>query len=220
VNDKRCAPLAHPMVLLVVGAIGLAACSTPAPAPAPPAPAPATAAPAQTSALTCGGQGTDPAAKIRYSSETTITAPLSTIWQLQTDVEDWTRWQSAVSTVDRLDDGPLRAGSRFRWTTPVPETTHNPATTLDITSTVHRVEDESCLQWSGPAVGKGLSIDEGTHVWTFAAVDGGVRVRTEETWTGAQVEADVAFSTAALGAGLETWLKELKVAAEGGTAGG
>ncbi|RBO94054.1 SRPBCC family protein [Nocardia puris] len=52
------------------------------------------------------------------------------------------------------------------------------------------------------------------HVWAFTVVDGGVLVRTEENWSGAQVEADVPTSTAFLGAGLETWLKDLKATAE------
>ncbi|MGO4422378.1 hypothetical protein AB4Z54_27660, partial [Streptomyces sp. MCAF7] len=66
----------------------------------------------------------------------------------------------------------------------------------------------------GPAIGEGLRIDEGVHLWTFTKVKGGVRVHTEETWTGAQVESDVPTATAALGAGLEVWLRDLKTTAE------
>ncbi|MEV4725978.1 hypothetical protein [Micromonospora humida] len=39
-------------------------------------------------------------------------------------------------------------------------------------------------------------------------------VRTEETWTSAQVEADVATSTTYLGYGLDAWLADLRAAAE------
>ncbi|WP_280256553.1 hypothetical protein [Nocardia abscessus] len=60
-----------------------------------------------------------------------------------------------------------------------------------------------------------MSIDGGIHVWTFTPVDGGVVVRTEENWHGAQVEADVPTSTHFLGAGLEAWLADLRTAAEG-----
>lgn len=137
-----------------------------------------------------------------------INAPLSTIWNLQTDTERWPSWQPPVLTAKRLDHGPLRKGSQFRWTTPTPDTT------LEITSTVHQVQRESCVLWSGPAIGEGLRIDEGVHVWTFKKVRGGVLVRTQETWTGAQVEADVPVATEALGAGLEEWLRNLKAAAE------
>ncbi|MBI0380706.1 hypothetical protein JBE27_31685, partial [Streptomyces albiflaviniger] len=87
-------------------------------------------------------------------------------------------------------------------------------TTLTITSTVHQLKRDSCIRWSGPAIGEGLRIDEGVHVWTFTKVRGGVRVHTEETWTGDQVEADVPTATEALGQGLEAWLSDLKTTAE------
>ncbi|MBM7773831.1 putative membrane protein [Actinokineospora baliensis] len=172
---------------------------------------PASAAPAP---LTCGGKGINPAAKVHYGAEIVINAPLSTVWDVQTRLEAWPTWQRTVSTMKRLDPGPLRPGSRFRWTTPAPPTPTTPATTLVITSTVHQVKPRQCLRWSGPAVGEGLRIDEGIHVWTFTPVAGGVRVRTEESWTGAQVEADPAMALRYLAPGLDLWLTDLKTAAE------
>ncbi|AXB41195.1 SRPBCC family protein [Amycolatopsis albispora] len=169
----------------------------------------------QEAALTCRGQGVDPAAKIRYRAERLINAPLSKIFRLQTDVESWPSWQEPVLSADRLDHGPLRSGSRFRWTTPAPATPTTPETTLVITSTVHQVQPGRCLRWSGPAIGDGLRIDNGVHVWNFRQVRGGVLVSTEETWTGAQVEADVPTATHFLGSGLELWLDDLKATAEG-----
>ncbi|MPY53112.1 SRPBCC family protein, partial [Streptomyces acidicola] len=166
---------------------------------------------------TCRGEGVDPDARIRYQSDIVIKAPLSTVWKLQTDVENWPSWQPPVLTMERLDHGPFRKSSRFRWTTPAPATPTTPATTLEITSTVRQLQRGHCILWSGPALGEGLRIDEGVHLWTFEKVKGGVRVHTEETWTGAQVEADVPTATAALGAGLEAWLRDLKVTAEART---
>ncbi|MGW4774414.1 SRPBCC family protein [Nocardia sp. NPDC004278] len=164
--------------------------------------------------LTCQGAGIDDAARIRYRTEALIKAPLSTIWELQSDVERWPSWQQPVTSMKRLDQGPLRAGSQFRWTTPVPASPTTPATTLTITSSVQQMQQSNCIRWSGPAIGDGLRIDNGIHVWNFTEVDGGVLVRTEENWTGAQVEADIPTSTAFLGAGLEAWLKDLKATAE------
>nr|WP_276514753.1 SRPBCC family protein [Nocardia transvalensis] len=160
------------------------------------------------------GDGTAPDAAVRYRTETVIDAPLSTVWQVQTDVQGWPSWQQPVTSMELLDEGPLRDGSRFRWTTPAPATPTTPASTMVITSTVHQVLDRSCIRWSGPALGEGVRIDNGIHVWNFDEVDGKVRVRTEETWTGAQAEADPALSTGLLGAGLEAWLADLKAAAE------
>ncbi|MEU5432100.1 SRPBCC family protein [Streptomyces sp. NPDC020719] len=165
-------------------------------------------------AVTCQGKGIDPKAKIHYRTETFVKAPLNTLWKLHTDVEGWPSWQASVTSMKRLDPGPLRAGSRFRWTTPAPATPTTPATTLVITSSVQQVRHNQCIRWSGPAVGDGLRIDEGIHVWNFIKVKGGVLVRTEESWTGKQIEADPATSLTYLAPGLDAWLADLKTAAE------
>ncbi|WP_214325751.1 SRPBCC family protein [Nonomuraea sediminis] len=181
--------------------------------------APAHAAAAQSTmygdaALTCRGEGIDPAAKLHHRTEILIKAPLSTIWKLHTDVEGWPSWQKPVTSMKRLDPGPLRKGSRFRWTTPAPATPATPATTLVITSTVQQIKHNRCIRWTGPAIGKGLRIDRGVHVWNFIKVKGGVLVRTEESWTGDQIEADPATSIKYLAPGLDAWLAALKTAAE------
>ncbi|WP_020667680.1 SRPBCC family protein [Amycolatopsis nigrescens] len=164
--------------------------------------------------LTCRGKGIDPTAKLHHQTETFIKAPLSTIWKLHTDVEAWPSWQTPVTSMKRLDPGPLRKGSQFRWTTPAPPTPTTPETTLVITSTVGQVKQNQCIRWTGPAIGEGLRIDEGVHVWNFTKVRGGVIVRTEESWTGDQIEADPATSIKYLAPGLDAWLAELKTAAE------
>lgn len=194
---------------LGAGLFAVSACqSTPSSAPAPSS---ATTAP---DSVTCEGKGIDTAAQLHHRTETRINAPLSTVWEVQTDVEGWPAWQKAVTGVKKLDQGELRAGSRFEWTTPAPATAVTPATTLTITSTVLDVKPGACVRWSGPAVGQGLGIDEGVHVWTFTEVDGGVLVRTEESWTGAQLEADPATAIKVLAPGLDFWLADLKAAAE------
>jgi len=136
------------------------------------------------------------------------------VWRLQTDVENWPSWQEPVTSANRLDHGPLRDGSRFRWTTPAPATPTTPATTLVITSSVEQIRHNQCLRWTGPAIGEGLRIDEGVHVWNFVKVRGGVVVRTEESWTGDQIEADPATAIRYLAPGLDAWLANLKTAAE------
>ncbi|MER7037004.1 SRPBCC family protein [Streptomyces microflavus] len=171
------------------------------------------ASPRPSSSLTCQGKGVDSKAVVRARAETVIDAPLSTVWKLQTDVERWPGWQAHVTSADRLDHGPFRPGSAFRWTTPVPPNPVTPATSLDITSTVKQLKSNSCIRWTGPATGEGLHID-GVHVWNFTKVRGGVLVRTEETHTGEQVEANVPFATGILQQGLDAWLVELKTAAE------
>ncbi|MFF2660672.1 SRPBCC family protein [Kitasatospora sp. NPDC058032] len=170
---------------------------------------PAGAQPAE--GLTCRGAGVDPGAQVRYRTEAVIDAPLDVIWKLQTDVDRWPSWQPPVTSAERLDHGPFRAGSAFHWTTPVPPGTGVPATSLDITSTVRQVKQGVCIRWTGPAVGEGVHID-GVHVWNFTEVKGGVKVSTEETHTGPQVDADVPVATAILKAGLDGWLADLRAA--------
>jgi uncharacterized membrane protein len=165
-------------------------------------------------ALSCRGVGIDPAAQLHYRTEAFIEAPAAAVWKLHTDVAKWPAWQPVVTSAKRLDAGPLRPGSRFRWTTPVPPTPTTPATTLVITSTVGQLQPGRCVRWTGPAIGDGLRIDRGVHVWTFTPVRGGVLVRTEESWTGAQIEADPATALSYLAAGLDAWLAALKTTAE------
>ena len=177
--------------------------------------APAQAADTAQRPLTCQGQGIDPAAQLHYQTQIFIKAPLSTVWRVHTDVAAWPQWQRAVSTMEPLTPGPLRPGSQFRWTTPAPATASTPATTLVVTSTVQDVRAGQCIRWMGPAIGDGLRIDRGTHVWNFIKVPGGVVVRTEESWTGAQIEADPATAIRYLAPGLDEWLADLKARAEG-----
>ncbi|MFD2472879.1 SRPBCC family protein [Amycolatopsis silviterrae] len=158
-------------------------------------------------ALTCQGHGVDPAAQARHRAEILIHAPLREIWRLQTDVEAWTSWQkpAAPMTVRRLDPGPLRKHSRFQATVHVPSA---PPSTVVISSTVRQLQRGKCLRWTGPAESPGFRID-GVHVWTFREVPGGVLVRTEESHTGPQADPGSDM-------GLETWLRDLKTAAEAG----
>ncbi|ALG09394.1 SRPBCC family protein [Kibdelosporangium phytohabitans] len=174
----------------------------------------ANAAVASSSSLTCQGRGVDPSAKVRYRTETFINAPSRTVWRVQTDINRWPDWQKPVTSAQRLDHGPLRKRSQFRWTTPVPATPVTPPTTLVITSTVEQLQQGKCIRWTGPAIGEGLRIDRGVHVWNFVRVRGGVIVRTEETHTGEQVESNAPLASEFLAQGLRAWLADLKTTAE------
>ena len=48
----------------------------------------------------------------------TIDAPAEAVWRTMTGVEDYPRWTSTMTKVERLEPGPLAIGSRVRITQP------------------------------------------------------------------------------------------------------
>jgi Polyketide cyclase / dehydrase and lipid transport len=152
--------------------------------------------------LACAGKGIDTTAPVISTGEILIHAPLSTVYDLQTDVNHWTAWRSDVDSAQRLDHGPLRAGSSFRWETGG----------LTVVSTLAAVQANRCTTWGGPAAGI-----QGEHVWTYTKVKGGTLVRTAESWSGAPVTADVPGAQALLDASLAQWRQDLKATAEART---
>jgi uncharacterized membrane protein len=51
---------------------------------------------------------------MEWTHTQTIDAPVDVVWQLSTDVTDWPSYMPTVRSVERLDEGPLRFGSRAR----------------------------------------------------------------------------------------------------------
>jgi uncharacterized protein YndB with AHSA1/START domain len=129
--------------------------------------------------------------------EIAISAPIQTIWEIQTDVSAWPSWQPDVDTARA--DGSLEAGSVFHWQTGG----------LDITSTVEEVDAPRRIVWGGPAQGI-----VAVHVLVLSEFDGEVLVRTEESWEGEPVEAAVGTVQGLLDGSLRAWLANLKGAAE------
>jgi uncharacterized protein YndB with AHSA1/START domain len=126
-----------------------------------------------------------------------IDAPLTTVWNLHTAIDQWPTWQNDI-TEARLS-GPVATGSSFTWLT------HG----LSIESTIGEVDPTRRIAWGGPAHGI-----EGVHVWTFEQTPQGVLVRTSESWDGPPVAADPEAMRGALVSSLTAWLAALKSSAE------
>ncbi|ANP51360.1 uncharacterized protein YndB with AHSA1/START domain [Streptomyces griseochromogenes] len=139
----------------------------------------------------------DEIAPVIVRLSTVIDAPLSTVWGLHTDIAAWPSWNTDVEQAQL--NGPLVLGSSFSWRT------HG----LDITSTVRELVPGERIVWGGPADGV-----TGIHVWTFEQNGDHVTVRTEESWSGAPVEAEPDRLGKALHDSLENWLRHLKARAE------
>jgi uncharacterized protein YndB with AHSA1/START domain len=129
--------------------------------------------------------------------EIVIQAPIETIWEIQTNVDEWPSWQPDVDGAK--SEGALGVGSVFRWQT----------AGLDITSTVEEIDAPNRIVWGGPAQGI-----VAVHVWTFEPQDDGVLVRTAESWEGEPVTAQVETLQVALDGSLRAWLENLKRTAE------
>ncbi len=131
------------------------------------------------------------------TAETVIDASLDTVWSIQSNINDWSRWNPDVSRVDLR--GPLAPGTEFRWK----------AGGLSITSVLREVEPKRRLAWTGKTMGI-----HAIHVWQFEAREGGVLVRTEESFDGFIVRLFARSMRRMLAASLEKGVNALKMECE------
>ncbi|MFC8490390.1 SRPBCC family protein [Streptomyces sp. NPDC057235] len=139
----------------------------------------------------------DTTAPVVVRLATLVDAPLSTVWSLHTDIDGWPAWNTGIDHAQL--DGPAAVGSTFTWRT------HG----LDITSTLRELVPLRRVVRDGTVEGI-----VGVHAWTFEETDGGVLVRTEESWSGAPADAATDELATALKTFLENWLGSLKARAE------
>jgi hypothetical protein len=142
----------------------------------------------------------DSSAPVLAHHEIKIKAPLDTVWQLHIDVTSWPSWQKAIT--EAHIEGTFEPGNSFDWS----------SYGFPVTSQIYEVSDRSRTLWGGTAAGI-----TGVHEWRFEEAGDGVRVTTNESFSGDPVNADVAGMQAQLDASLVAWLEHLKSAAESRT---
>jgi uncharacterized membrane protein len=76
--------------------------------------------------------------------ELTIDAPDHVVWRLTEDVEGWPTLTPTMTSIERLDDGPLHVGSRARVKQPAQRAT---------VWTVTRLEPSELFEWEANVFG-------------------------------------------------------------------
>jgi uncharacterized protein YndB with AHSA1/START domain len=139
----------------------------------------------------------DRSAPVLAHHEIDIDAPVERVWELQTDVASWPRWQKEIAEA-RIGGG-FEPGASFDWT----------SYGFSVTSTVYELQDRSRVLGGGTSGGI-----TGVHEWIFTETPTGVHVETTESFAGDPVQADVSAMQGMLNTSLVTWLGHLKTAAE------
>jgi hypothetical protein len=126
-----------------------------------------------------------------------IQAPPQVVWKIQTDINNWSRWQPDI-TASSLDSS-LIVGSVFRWK----------SGRLNVTSTIQVISPSQEMGWIGRALGA-----HAEHVWRLTPQDSGTLVTTEESMEGWPIRLMKFINPKFLDDSLDTWLHSLKTQAE------
>lgn len=136
-------------------------------------------------------------ASVKSKNQIEIDAPLATVWDVLTDINNWANWQKAVS--ETIVDGEIKEGTRFNWK----------AGGLSFKSRIHTVNSMSMFGWTGTTFGASA-----IHNWTFKEKDNKTIVKVEESLQGVFPRLFRGYFQKNLDAGVRTNLEELKTASE------
>lgn len=106
-------------------------------------------------------------APVIVAGEIEISASVSLVWQVLSDLRDWPSWNPAVSTVSLY--GEFEPGTEFQWK----------ADGVTIISCLQDIEPFRRLLWTGKVPGI-----RAVHVWQFEERNGKTHVRSEESFDG------------------------------------
>jgi uncharacterized protein YndB with AHSA1/START domain len=137
------------------------------------------------------------APEVRSTATITIAAPPERVWRLLAAIDEWPRWNPAVTAAHL--DGPLAPGSGFTWT----------ENGFGIESTLVEVHPARHLTWRGHAVGT-----DAMHAWQIERAAPGVTVTTTETFSGWLATLLPGTMQQQLDDTLPPWLDALRRAAE------
>lgn len=122
---------------------------------------------------------------MRYETSVTVEVPAQAVWDVLVDVERWPEWTESMTSVERLDDGPLKVGSTARVTQPkmrpatwtVTELAPGRSFTWESTNPGVRVTAGHLLEENGGVTTATLSVQMSGVLAGLAAALVGSRVR-------------------------------------------
>lgn len=126
-----------------------------------------------------------------------INAAVKTVWNLFTDISNWSNWNADINFSNLAES--LALGATFHWET----------AGMKIASTIKELIPPKQIGWSGEVQGI-----MGVHVWHFADENGITLVKTEESWNGEAARKNISEMQKTLDESLQSWLKKLKTEAE------
>lgn len=109
----------------------------------------------------------DPKAPLIAKKETVINAPVNHVWKVQSDIDNWPKWQKEVSYAKL--QGKLAKNTKFQWK----------AMGMNITSKLQEVVENKTIGWTGKSFGM-----DAVHFWNFEKQGNKTKVTTEESLSG------------------------------------
>ncbi|HET6919143.1 MAG TPA: SRPBCC family protein [Jiangellaceae bacterium] len=109
---------------------------------------------------------------MRFEASIDVAAPAERVFGVYTDVEHWPDWTRSVTSIERLDQGPLRVGSRARIKQP-----RLPVAVWEVTDLV----PGRSFTWMARGPG---TVTTGSHVITPAGSGDRVKVTASLEQTG------------------------------------
>ncbi len=106
---------------------------------------------------------------LAFEAETVINAPAEKIWSVLTDVQNFPEWEPNVTKVE----GRAALGEKI--------TVHTKFSERAFPVTVSEFVPEKRMVWSS---GMPLGLFKGARTFTLTPVDGGIKVKTREEFSG------------------------------------
>ena len=136
-------------------------------------------------------------APVKSAGSIEIDAPVDSVWEILTNINNWPAWQKDVSKA--VVHGEIKKGTKFDWK----------AGGISFKSEIHTSVPESMFGWTGITPGASA-----IHNWFFESKGNGTVVRVEESLQGVLPRLFPRYFGKNLDSGVVKNLKELKTAAE------